>query len=71
MYSINDVKIILGPFIHYSNTIQRVNLLTCLKLNFITLAHCEPECENGGTCLSPGICLCQRKFKGPACQYGK
>ena len=34
------------------------------------LATCDQPCENGGTCLSSGECLCTSNFKGDTCQYG-
>ena len=31
---------------------------------------CTPECDNGGTCTSPGICTCVAGWRGVRCQEG-
>ena len=31
---------------------------------------CTPECENGGTCTSPGVCTCVAGWRGVRCQEG-
>ncbi|CAL4139809.1 unnamed protein product, partial [Meganyctiphanes norvegica] len=31
-------------------------------------ATCEQACDNGGQCLSPGVCLCSEGWSGPSCQ---
>ena len=30
-------------------------------------AICTPECENGGTCTSPGVCTCASGWSGSRC----
>lgn len=34
-------------------------------------AICIPDCENGGTCVSPGKCACKQTFIGDRCQDRK
>ncbi|KAK4316858.1 hypothetical protein Pmani_012034 [Petrolisthes manimaculis] len=29
---------------------------------------CNTTCENGGVCVSPGVCKCRRGFRGSACE---
>ena len=33
-------------------------------------AICIPECQNGGTCTSPGICTCVAGWHGLRCEKG-
>ena len=34
------------------------------------IAVCSPECDNGGVCLSSGICDCQPGWEGSDCRQG-
>ena len=36
--------------------------------SFFSLAICEGECWNGGTCVSPGKCECRPGFTGQHCE---
>ena len=36
-----------------------------------SLAVCDPECQNGGTCSSPDVCECATGYVGDSCQTGK
>jgi len=33
-------------------------------------ATCNPPCQNGGTCTSPGVCHCTASWNGSRCQQG-
>lgn len=33
------------------------------------LAICNPQCQNGGNCLSYNVCQCPQNYRGPQCQY--
>ena len=46
-------------FIHY------------LKHHSYFIAICEPECYNGGKCVSPGVCVCPVGFEGDLCKSGE
>ena len=44
---------------------------TCYIVEFLILAAvCNPPCENGGRCTSPGRCECTSNYRGPQCQDG-
>ena len=36
-----------------------------------TIAVCEPPCQNGGSCVSPGVCMCLSGWGGQHCTTGK
>ncbi|CAH1404838.1 unnamed protein product [Nezara viridula] len=40
-----------------------------------TIPHCNPscipQCQNGGSCISPNTCTCPETYYGPYCQYEK
>lgn len=38
--------------------------------NLILAAVCNPPCENGGRCTSPGRCECTSNYRGSRCQDG-
>lgn len=40
----------------------------CIRLS---LAMCDPGCENNGTCMSPEVCICPDGFSGKRCERGK
>ena len=35
-----------------------------------SIPRCIPECQNGGTCISPGVCACVAGWRGVRCQEG-
>lgn len=43
----------------------------CYLIIYIFAAICKQACENGGKCLSPGICFCPSGYYGHNCQNGK
>ena len=45
-------------------------VLMQIALIFCVSAICEPECYNGGKCISPGVCSCPVGFKGNLCKSG-
>lgn len=43
----------------------------CLSLfppMFCAAANCLPQCQNGGMCLRPQLCVCKQGFNGKACE---
>ena len=38
---------------------------------FTPLAVCTPECQNDGTCSSPGVCTCAPGWEGNRCTVGE
>ena len=34
----------------------------------VVSAICNPHCENGGTCVSPNVCSCDKTFTGRQCE---
>ena len=39
-------------------------------MSIAILAVCTPACANGGTCVSPGHCLCTSSWEGQYCEDG-
>ena len=35
-----------------------------------SIAVCFPECQNNGTCVRPGHCVCPSSWEGRYCQEG-
>lgn len=35
---------------------------------FCVIANCSPQCQNGGMCLRPQLCVCKPGSKGKACE---
>lgn len=35
---------------------------------FLVVANCSPQCQNGGMCLRPQLCVCKPGSKGNACE---
>ena len=42
--------------------ISTMHITTC------TTAVCYPPCENGGTCIIPGTCICPVDYQGYRCE---
>lgn len=49
------------PFSFFSFSLSRV-------CGFCTTANCIPQCQNGGMCLRPQLCVCRPGSKGKACE---
>ena len=48
------------------------NCNSCAYVVLLTpLAVCTPECQNGGTCSSPGVCTCAPGWEGSRCTVGE
>lgn len=47
----------------------------CFIQNSLTQLHnavsCDPPCQNGGTCVISGFCLCPLEWQGPLCEYSR
>ena len=63
-------------------TVNKVSLLYIAVIIFqlivsqqfstkLIIAVCTPSCANGGTCVTPGHCLCTSSWSGQYCQEGK
>lgn len=37
---------------------------------FVTIAICDPPCQNSGTCVGFNVCQCSQNYKGSRCEYG-
>lgn len=37
--------------------------------SFLPIAICDPPCQNGGHCVSPGNCSCSGRWTGPSCEF--
>ncbi len=37
-------------------------------MNLLFLAVCSDPCQNGGTCASPGVCVCKLGYSGKRCE---
>lgn len=48
-----------GNLLHHS-------IVTCIH---IRTAVCNPPCQNGGTCIVSGFCVCPTDWQGPLCGY--
>lgn len=35
----------------------------------ILKATCDPQCQNGGKCISYNVCQCSKEFRGKYCQW--
>lgn len=40
----------------------------CPLSGFCATANCIPQCQNGGMCLRPQLCVCKPGSKGKACE---
>lgn len=40
-------------------------------VSLLLLAVCNPPCQNGGVCKTPGKCECPEMFDGPQCEKMK
>ena len=38
---------------------------------FVAIAQCSGGCQNGGTCTSPGVCICAPGWTGTNCGVGE
>ena len=65
---LNLIIIIVNIFCNYS---QPNMIFTFNQRNFICYAaECSQGCENGATCIIPGVCLCQEGWFGRRCEKG-
>lgn len=35
---------------------------------YLTVAICNPECKNNGTCSEPDTCVCENGYSGGLCE---
>ena len=63
----NSTHIIQYTIVQYNSS----NNIVWTYLGFSYTAVCDPECDNGGTCVGPGQCHCTEHYSGPRCQQGK
>lgn len=48
---------------------ETLNLVSLSALSaFYILANCIPQCQNGGMCLRPQLCICKSDSNGKACE---
>ena len=40
----------------------------CILPHVLYTAVCYPPCENGGTCIIPGTCICPVDWQGHRCE---
>lgn len=56
----------------YSPSVSPSSLSFLLSLSalsgFCVVANCIPQCQNGGMCLRPQLCVCKPGSKGKACE---
>ena len=45
-----------------------LSLFLSLSMGFCASANCIPQCQNGGMCLRPQLCVCKPGSKGKACE---
>ena len=50
-------------------------IVVCMYLESVLIltiaAVCYPPCQNGGTCIIPGTCICQLGYDGHRCEYAQ
>lgn len=48
-----------------------LDVYTCTKTKYFTIAVCHPSCQNGGQCVRPNQCDCTDEWEGHICDEGK
>lgn len=43
-------------------------VLTIIILIIFFSALCTPECQNGGSCVLPNLCICTSAYTGASCE---
>ncbi|XP_072028144.1 hyalin-like [Amphiura filiformis] len=62
---------VLVPMCTQETAAKHVSLINqdLIKLTLtLSIAICEPQCQHGGTCSSPGRCTCTSDWEGARCQ---
>lgn len=51
--------------------IKKMRLIYHLMTLFFLVVECKIHCQNGGTCIAPYKCSCQRGYGGTLCEKGE
>ena len=63
--------IIKEKLIHFLKISYEQELYIVFQTHLCFAAICTPDCQNGGTCSSPGQCTCTSEWQGNRCQIRK
>ena len=50
--------------------IAAIQLCQTIYASDLHVAICNPQCENGGHCAQPGVCVCESGWTGERCGQG-
>ncbi len=71
-YSMDLVAKMVIRYHHDRQMLFYYSVYSTLSADYIILAICNPRCENGGNCVSPGVCSCPvGLFTGLLCRDRK